>query len=199
LNRGGDDYQYADYAGNGYNGYDSFYANGPVRYNTGSIYSYARQYAPQYAGYSQPNYSYSSYGQPGYGYDDYGYGQYDQGSGGLLGSIPLGGLLGGSGRGGFLSNILGQVVAQGYLQGLLEGRAAKQYGYADDGFYDPYVSEEGIYDPFSTSIGENRRLMSEGYDLGYEDALAGREQFDPEEVGNVDLVSLLLGNVFRLG
>jgi len=168
-----------------------------VRYNSYTQPLYSRAgYSPSYAGYNQSYSPYSSYGGQSYGY---GYDPYDQQSGSLLGSLPIGSLLGGGGRGGFLTQILGQVVAQGYLQGLLEGQAAKRYGYADESYYDPYVSEEGIYDPFSTSIGENRRLMSEGYDLGYEDALAGREQFDPREVGSVDLVSLLLGNVFRLG
>jgi hypothetical protein len=187
LNRDGGAYD-ADYDDGGY---DSYYANGPVRYAYNTPYRYGG-YAPQSIGYNQSYSGYSNYGQPAYGYD-----QYDDESSGLLNSIPIGGLLGQGGGGNFLTQILGQVLAQGYLQGALEGRAAREDGYADDGFYDPYVSEEGIYDPFSTSIGENRRLMSEGYELGYQDALEGREQFDPEEVGNVDLVSLLLGNVFR--
>ena len=201
LNRGGG----SSYGQN----YDPYYASGPVNYGytQPSYYGYGQPqyygsgYAPQYSGYNTGYLpaAYSAYGQPAYGYDPYlsGGGLLNSG-GGLLSSIPLASILGQGGRGGYVTQILTQVLAQGYLQGLLAGENARESGYGEDGYYDPYVSQEGVYDPYSYTIGENRRVMSEGYDLGFEDALEGRNQYNPQAVGNVDLVSLLLGNVFKL-
>jgi len=45
------------------------------------------------------------------------------------------------------------------------------------------------------AIGENRRCFSEGYALGYQDALSGRQQYFANYTGDTDLVSLLLSNV----
>lgn len=215
LNRGGgyndNDNDNDNYNGNGYldDGMPVSYAYNQA-YNQPSYYGYNQpaygysqptyygsgNYAPQYAGYagygSYLPAAYSAYSRPDYGYDGY-----SSGGGGLLGSLPIGSLLGSS-RGGFVTQMLTQLLAQGYLQGLLAGGSARENGYdEDDAYYDPYVaSEQGVYDPYSYTIGTNRRLMSEGYDLGFEDAVEGRNQYDPRAVQNVDLVSLLLGNVF---
>ena len=183
---GGQDNNYYDP-----NAYNVNYANGSVRYaqpafNTGG-------YPPQYAGLNPAYSQYAGYEQP----------QYDNSSpysGGILNSIPLTGLFGQrSGAGGYVAQILSQVLAQGYLQGLLAGRTARQSGSGNRYYNDPYVSADGVYDPYSYTIGENRRVLSEGFGLGFEDALGGRNQYDQPSAGNVDLVSLLLNNVFRLG
>lgn len=45
---------------------------------------------------------------------------------------------------------------------------------------------------YSATLGQNRQLLGEGYNLGYQDAMNGREDYDPATEGNVDLISLLL-------
>jgi hypothetical protein len=96
--------------------------------------------------------------------------------------------------------MLSQVLAQGYLQGSLAGQTARQSGYGSRYYDDPYDAPVNGYVPYSYSIDENRQLLSEGYNLGFRDALSGRRnQYQPQSVGNADLVSLLLSNVLRLG
>lgn len=173
-------------------GYEQDNANygGPVNYAYNQPNYYNAGYAPREIGYNQGYSSYSNDGGSTGGYDQY--------SGSLLNNIPISELLGqrgGSGR--YVTEMLSQVLAQGYLQGLLAGETARDNGNDGDEYHDPFISEEGGYDPYSSSIGENRRLMSEGYGLGYRDAVSGREQFDSEDLGNVDLVSLVMTNVFR--
>ena len=51
-----------------------------------------------------------------------------------------------------------------------------------------------MYDPYSSSLGDCRRYLSEGYELGYEDGLRGQDEFDIAGNGDVDLVSLLVGS-----
>jgi hypothetical protein len=91
-----------------------------------------------------------------------------------------------------------RALGTGYYQGLLEGQQARRQGWGDQYYYDPYLYEQAIYDPYSTSIGNCRRYFSEGYELGYQDALSGRDQVDVAERGDIDLVSLLLGSVLSL-
>ena len=188
---GGQDNGYQD---NGYydaNAYNSGYANGPVRYAQ-LAYSYGA-YSPRYTGYSPAYSQYASYAQPQYD-------NYSPSDGGLLNSIPLAGLFGQrGGAGGYVTQILSQVLTQGYLEGLLAGRNARQSGRGSRYYNDPYVGADGNYDPYSYTIGENRRILSEGYGLGFQDALSGRSQFDPRSAGKLDLVNLLLNNVFQLG
>lgn len=90
-----------------------------------------------------------------------------------------------------------QLLASGYDQGYSDGLYARRKNYGDRYYYDPYVYEDSGYDPYSYSLGENRRCLSEGYQLGYRDALYGSDQYEPLEDGNVDLVSLLMGNVLQ--
>lgn len=182
------------YQDNGYydaNVYNSGYANGPVRHTQPSYYVGA--YSPRYTGYSPVYTQYAGYGQPQY--DNYS--SYD---GGLLNSIPLAGLFGQrGGAGGYVTQILRQVLTQGYLEGLLAGRNARQNGSGNQYYNDPYVGADGNYDPYSYTIGENRRVLSEGYGLGFEDALSGRSQYDQRSAGKLNLVNLLLSNVFQIG
>ena len=168
---------------------DPYYSSGPVRNGYYDPGYYNGGYTPQNAGYD-PGYSqYSNYGVPQYN-------SYSDNSGGLLSSLPLGRLFGQrSGAGGFITQIFSQVLAQGYLQGLFAGQTARQAGYNERSYYDPYVSQGGLYDPYSYSMGQNRRTMSEGYGLGYNDALDGRNRYDQAPSGNLDLVTLLLSSV----
>ncbi|MDQ3221836.1 MAG: hypothetical protein M3Q26_14010, partial [Acidobacteriota bacterium] len=122
-----------------------------------------------------------------------------QTSGGLLGSIPFAQILQQFAGNSFASEILSNILAQGYNEGFLAGQTARENGYGDESYYDPYTYEDeyqnAVYDPYSLSMGENRRCLSEGYERGYQDALAGQNDYDPESDGNVDLVSLLLNNI----
>ena len=173
------------------NAYNSSYAYGPVRDRQSSYYNGA--YSPQNAGYDPAYSQYPSYTQPQY------FGTSPL-SGGLLNSIPLTGLFGQrGGAGGYVAQILSQFLAQGFLQGSLAGQTARQSGLGSRYYNDPYVGANGVYDPYSYTMGENRRILSEGYNLGYEDALSGRYQYNQCATGNVDLVNLLLNNVFQLG
>ena len=100
--------------------------------------------------------------------------------------------------GGIAGELIQRALGTGYYQGLLEGQAARKRGWGDRYYSDPYLYEQAIYDPYSTSIGDCRRYFSEGYEMGYEDALGGRDEFDLADGGDVDLVSLLLSNVMSL-
>ena len=108
----------------------------------------------------------------------------------------------GSGRGGFLGRLFTELIAYGYNQGYSDALYARSAGYQTRYIsdpYDPYVYvdeyqgfEDVGYDPYSC-IGENRRYLSEGYELGYRDALYGQTDYDPYyENGNVDLISALI-------
>ena len=89
-----------------------------------------------------------------------------------------------------------RALGTGYYQGLLEGQLARDEGWGDEYYYDPYLYQQAMYDPYSSSIGDCRRYFSEGYEMGYRDALAGRDEFELADTGGgVDLVSLLLGSV----
>lgn len=172
------------------NNYQPYSAGIPANYGQSPFYGNSSPYygssSPYYGNYSP------QFGQnyPGGGSN----------FGGILGSLPIGGLFGGGNDiGGFVSNELSQVLAQGYLQGLSAGETARGYG-SDDRYYnDPYVTDGGVYDQGSSTIGENRRLLSEGYALGYQDALNGRGQADQGSAGGLDLVNILLSNVLNLG
>ena len=170
------------------NSYQPYTSGIPVRY--APAYANYGGYVPQYATYDQ---GYSPYGQGGYYEDRSNYGS-------LLGALPINDLFGGGNDlGGFVSDGLSQMLAQGYLQGLTAGDTARRYNYGDRYYNDPYVSDSGIYDQCSSTIGENRRLLSEGYALGYQDALRGRGGYDNVSGGGLDLVSVLLSDVFNLG
>lgn len=149
---------------------------------------------PQQYGYNYGSPYNEAYQPAGY-YDDAQ--SYGGGSnlGGLLGALPISELIGQFAGDGVVGELLTGFLAQGYDQGFLAGRSARENGYGDQYYQDPYVTEQGIYDPYSVSMGENRQILSEGYGLGYEDALNGQTDYDPQSEGNTDLVSLLLGSV----
>lgn len=84
--------------------------------------------------------------------------------------------------------VLDRVYAQGYNEGYIAGERSRTYGSA---YSDPYTYGNGAYYPYSTSISENRRCLSDGYQRGYQDALY---ENNPAYGGNTDLVSVLLSN-----
>lgn len=113
--------------------------------------------------------------------------------GDLLSSLPIGDFISQFAGNDFVSELLGNFLAQGYDEGFLAATNARRNVYDDENYEASYTTDDGIYDGYSTSLAENRRIFSEGYELGYRDAMAGRRDYDPIENGNSDLVSLLLG------
>lgn len=187
---GGDYYnaapQYNDYY---YNSVPNVYS-----YNRGSQYYYNGQ--PQYYNNQVPN-SYAYYPEQNYsGYPQYdGYGLTD----GLFGQIPYFDLAD-QYTGGLATQMLQQALNYGYERGLLAGQAARYNGIGDDNYYDPYSYQNAGYDDgYSLSLDQNRQYLSDGYRLGYLDALNGRSEYDPQPNGDVDLVGLLLNGVLSSG
>ena len=100
------------------------------------------------------------------------------------------------GGGGFVQQLLGNLLAVGYEQGYLQGQNARRAGYGTRYYYDPYNSGTNYLS--SVSLGENRSCLSDGYELGYNDALYNRGGSVLDQDTNVDLVSLLLGNALQV-
>ncbi|MEO7672797.1 MAG: hypothetical protein ABIU09_01815, partial [Pyrinomonadaceae bacterium] len=171
--------------------YGQFYDNNPYNssYDRGGSYNEVPRFIRSYG---------TPYGdeyQPEYGDDGSRFGG-NSAIGGLLNSLPIAELLERyTGGNEFVSGLIANFLAQGYDQGYVAGQSARRNRSGEGYFQDPYVTEDGIYDPYSSSMGENRQILSEGYELGYQDALQGRNDYDPQDDGNVDLVSLLLENV----
>jgi hypothetical protein len=155
-----------------------------TRYNSG--YYNPGYYTPQYDYSYSPDY-YSGYPLNSYSYDPYGYAD----------DFPLGYFAGSYGGTDYLSQMYADLLANGYEQGYLDGLYASEN--RNVGYYDPYTYENTVYDPYSYTLGENRRCLSEGYQIGYQDALNGNDEYDPYYSDtNTDLVSLLISNVLQL-
>lgn len=179
-----------NFLGGGFDGGNSL--NLPIQIQQG--------YNEPYRTYSRPAY-YDSPLYVGDG-DDYpsdaGLGDSNSSLGGLLNELPIAELVSQyTGDNDFVSSLLGGLLTQGYDEGFLAGQYARNNNGDDDeyGYRDPYSYEGGICDPYSASIGRNRQLLSEGYSLGYQDALRGQTNYEPMSNGNADLVSLLLNGV----
>jgi hypothetical protein len=172
--------QYATYYNDGYYGYIPQYRYQPPYYTFG--------YAPTYAYYEPAAY---------YGYDQFAYDEvpYDYIADGSLPYTDMVEIY----SGGLAGELIQRALVTGYYQGLLEGQLARERGWGDDHYYDPYLYEQVLYDPYSSSMGNCRRYLSEGYEIGYRDALAGRDDFDLYEGGgDIDLVSMLVGSTLSL-
>ena len=169
--------QYGSYYNDGYTGYIPQYRYQPPYYTFG--------YAPTYAYYEPAAYyGYDQYSNQGIPYDYI-----------ASGSLPYGDMTD-LYSGGLAAELIQRALGTGYYQGLLEGQVARRRGWGDEYYNDPYLYEQAMYDPYSTSMGACRRYFSEGYEMGYHDALRGRDEFDLADAGgDVDLVSLLLGSV----
>jgi len=182
----------------------------PWYYNVGYTYydpNYSGFYVqPYYMAYQPYDYYYSSYyyDDPYYfddPYDDYvTYRIFSSSS---------------SGVGGFVTRLLGGLLAYGYDQGYRDGLMARQAGYGYSDYYaDPYSyyydepayttttyvsTTTTSYQPYLYSAYEDRHSLSEGYSLGYEDAFYDRNNYDPyygEQ--NINLVSLYVGATFQI-
>jgi len=178
---------------------DAYYSR---EYQTISYLPY-RNGGPQYYG-QQPLYSTYTYGYPEYDDDSdaYGYDPYGRSYDDYSGIDPILMNISGSGSGTYLNELLGRAVASGYQQGLADGLYARKQGWNDQYYRDPYSYENNnyAYGSCSTSLAENRQLLSSGYELGYRDALNERDAgYYQEGSQGVDLVSLLLSNVLRVG
>lgn len=172
----GDDYPY-------YNDRQQYYPS----FDRSVNYGYAQR--PTYIS----NYDY----QPDY---------YDEGpmfgdssvGGDLFNSLPIAELIEQfAGGNDFVSQMFSGLLSQGFDEGYLAGQYARENGYGDVSYRDPYAAENGICDPYSASIGDNRQILSEGYGLGYEQALGGNSDYDPMEQSEPDLIGLLLNGVLR--
>ena len=181
----------------------------PWYYNVGYTYydpNYSGFYVqPYYMAYQPYDYYYSSYyyDDPYYfddPYDDYvTYRIFSSSS---------------SGVGGFVTKLLGGLLAYGYDQGYRDGLMARQAGYGYSDYYaDPYsyyydqpayttttyTATTTTYQPYLYSDFEDRHSLSQGYSLGYEDAFYGRNDYDPyygEQ--NINIVSLYVGATFQI-
>jgi hypothetical protein len=169
-------------------GYYPVYQQYPAYTETVTYYDF---YEPEYSytsyGYSEPYYAdYEDIGLPSYYADGLG--------------LPL---LSDSSTGGIIGRLFSELIAFGYNEGYQDALYARASGqrnrfYYEDP-YDPYilVDEEVVqdigYNPYSC-IAEDRRYVSQGYELGYRDALYGTTDYDPYyDGGNIDLVSALIG------
>lgn len=177
--------------GNVFNGGDSYYF---VNQSYVPRTTYRQGYQPSYyeptfySPYADDRYQYST------AYVDNPYYEDD-----IVNSLGFGD----SGFGGVVSRIFSELLAVGYDDGYQAGQYARSQGYRNDqAYYDPYdpnvyndvAFEDVDYNPYSC-FAENRRYMSEGYELGYQDGLraaGGRDEFGN---GSLDLVSVLLGNI----
>lgn len=216
------DYNDNNYDDDGYNGYDNgvswkqqllstvltqFLGGGFSGFGNSYDQNDGYGYDQQQYGYDSPNYYNAQYGgyqgeqyNRGYdngGYDDNGYNNYDPNS--FINAIPYAGLID-QFSGGFATDMIRQSLGMGYDEGYYAGQYARTNGTADDYYQDPYSYPNGSYDAASISLAERRRILSEGYELGYQDALSGRNQndYDPQTDGDTDLVSLLLNSVLRM-
>jgi hypothetical protein len=159
-------------------------------YQTYTAYqpSYAYRQQPYY-----PSYSPAYYGN-GYGYDTYGYSPYQPYYGTQI--------FGGSGLKSSLLNVglelLQGFLGQGYLQGLDQGRYARDvYGTRNATYYDPYAAPQQYYSPYVSSFADQRQLFEEGYRLGYQDAMRDQDPYGMvgyQADNNVDMISQFLAN-----
>ena len=176
---------------------DGYYANTPFyqapRY---SANNYGGGFYP--VGVSQP-YGYADYGGGYDGYNNYPEFGYDGGGnfGDILASLPIAELIQGfTGGDSFIGDLVGGLLSQGYDEGYYAGETARDLGYEEVQFYDPYAVNGAGYSPYSlcsSSMAANRQLMSNAYEMGYRDAMERRRQYDPLHQGEPDLVSMLLG------
>jgi hypothetical protein len=152
------------------------------------------QFLPSYSSYGTrfPAASQYSYAASGRRYAD------DSPYDGYVGPdayYPLQILSGGAGDGGMFREMFSELLAVGYDEGYRQGLAARRTVNRRDAYFnDPYAYDNEFCSPYSTSLGDNRQFLSQGYELGYEDALNGLRDYEQMgESGDIDLLSILLG------
>ncbi|MEP7074613.1 MAG: hypothetical protein ABI878_02295 [Acidobacteriota bacterium] len=157
-------------------------------------YYYGTPYNPHYhsydAGYYQPGYDYPS--APDY-YSEYsdGYAYPEE--------FPIGYFTEPDAGNFYTASMYRDLLAYGYQEGYEDGLYARENRRYHVSYEDPFAFDDTVYDPYSYSLGENRRCLGEGYQLGYQDALAGGDYAPISHDSNVDLVSVLIGNALQLG
>jgi hypothetical protein len=167
---------YSYYGNDGYYGYIPAYTYQQPYYTYGYEPSYSYYEPAAYYGYDQ----YAGYGVP---YDYIGYPSFPYNDMVTLYS------------GGVGAELIQRALSTGYYQGVLEGQMARDRGWDyEDSYYDPYLYDQTMYDPYSTSMGNCRRYFSEGYEMGYADGYRNHDEFYVARGADVDLVSLLLGD-----
>ncbi|QYO62055.1 ParA family protein [Leptolyngbya sp. 7M] len=98
----------------------------------------------------------------------------------------------------FAKHTFERAAATGYCRGYMDAMNARRFGIND--YYHPYAYSGGWFDNYSASFTERQRLLSQGYELGYRDAMANRDHYGiAEGGGTLDLVSVLLENVLLSG
>jgi Outer membrane protein/protective antigen OMA87 len=205
------------YYDNSYAGYDPYsynnsYGYDPYGYSSTGYYSsgydssgYNNYYDPnaydQYNSYD--SYNYDPYGYNSYSYDPYSYdptayytdeAYYPSYNNGLFDQLPIGSLLG-MYSGGSLTSILRQAISYGYDRGYTEGQYVREYRLSDNYYQNPYSYQPQMFSDNAGSYDAYNQGLSQGYDLGYQDAVYGKTQYDPYNGGGKDLVSLVLNNV----
>jgi len=171
--------RYTSYSDNGYYGYVPAYTYSEPYYTFG--------YAPNYAYYEPAAY---------YGYDQYAYNDVPSDYVGYP-AFPYNDMVT-LYSGGLAAELIQRSLSTGYYQGLLEGQMARRRGWNDEYYNDPYLYEQTMYDPYSSSMGDCRRYFSEGYEMGYADGLRNQDEFYVARGGDIDLVSLLIGSAISL-
>ena len=112
--------------------------------------------------------------------------------------LPIQYFVGDQPGGGLFRQLFTHLLAIGYEQGYQDGVAAREIAEVDRVLYDPYAYDNVSYDPYSVSLGDNRRCLSQGYELGYQDAVNEIAGYDRFQDGGVDLVSVLIGSVSQI-
>ncbi len=98
----------------------------------------------------------------------------------------------------YSQDLIQRAAATGYCRGYADAQNAQRYGWADQG--DPYGYNDSGFGNYAVSFTEQQRLLSQGYELGYRDAMEERDQYGVgQNGGTLDLVSVLLENVLLNG
>jgi hypothetical protein len=153
-------------------------------------------YNDYYGGY-QPNDGY--YGQQNpfeYGPPYYGYSNHSGRYGPVLFSYPYNAYSNDV----YVDELTRRSYNSGYEEGFLAGQAARYNGYNESAYNDPYFSEDAGYGygAYSICLNRQRRLLSDGYGRGYQDALNRNNIYDARNGGDVDLVSLMLSSALGM-
>ena len=152
-------------------------------------------YSSYYGGYSANGGYYGNQGRYGYGtpyshYSDY------TGHGPVMFSYPSSSYDNDE----YVDELTRRAYNSGYEDGFLAGQAARYNGYSESAYNDPYFSEDAGYGygAYSICLNRQRRLLSDGYERGYQDALDQNNIYDAQNGGDVDLVSLMLSSALGM-
>ncbi|MGB7202168.1 MAG: hypothetical protein WBD16_07855 [Pyrinomonadaceae bacterium] len=180
----------------GFNGGQDAYATN--YYPQGTYVNYAPAYygnQPSYAAvpqyYSQSYYPSYNDGYYGDAYDSPAFGSDLFGGGNSLSS----------GLFSIVGQLLSGLLGQGYLQGLNDGDFARDNRLRNVGYNNPYEFGDAYSAPYTASLDQQRSLLRQGYELGYQDALRDRDPFETQNFGGnfggIDILNAFLGDGLR--